>query len=213
MSDLRLLKEDVNSAKSDIQSALTSYQTLSYEERIEKTKYIENRFSDYYSTIEEASGQLVMWDKNQAKEAKEFIDSSNAEIQKMEYFFQELRKRCEQRDALLSGANKDGYGNQNELLSKNANELNRGDHLLAELSQGAATAKDTGMTIIGALNDQGRKIRDIDENLTRLDTNIETGESIITEMLCRDQRRRYFLYGIIALLIIAIIVFLYFLII
>ena len=213
MSELRLLKEDVNSAKSDIQSAMASYQTLSYEERLEKTKFIENRFSEYHQIIEEANGQLVMWDRTQANEAKTFIDSSNAEIQKMEYFFQELRKRCEQRDALFSSANKDGYNDQNMLLNKNANELNRGDQLISELSQGAATAKDTGMTIMGALNDQGRKIREIDENLTRLDTNIETGESIITEMLCRDQRRRYFLYGIIALLIIAIIVFLYFLII
>ena len=101
---------------------------------------------------------------------------------------------------------------QQELLSRNANELNRGDGLISELSHGVSQAKDSGLTIMDALNDQRRKIGDIDEHLQRLDTNVETGESIITEMLCRDQRRKFFLWGIIALLVVCVCVFLYFLI-
>ena len=212
MSDLRLLKEDVNSAKTEIQQSMAGFQNLTPEERMEKSKFIENRFSDYKTLVDEASSQLLMWDKTQSTEAKSFIDSSNAEIKKHEYQFQEMKNRCQQRDELFSVANQKGENDQDRHLAKNAEELNRGDNLIAQLSQGAASAKDTGLTIMGALNDQGRRIRDLDEHLTRLDTNIETGEGVITEMMCRDQRRRYFLYGIIGFLIVSILVFLYFII-
>jgi len=189
---------------------MIKFSDLSKPERDEKTRNIEKSFCEYNMIIEEASGQLLMWDKNEANSAKKFIQTSNADMKKLEYQFQEMRKRCQQREELLGDAN--NADNPHELLTRNANELNRGDDLISDLSQGVSQAKDSGLVIIDELNKQGRKIRDIDEHLQRLDTNIETGESIITEMLCRDQRRKFFLWGIIALLVVCIGVFLYFLI-
>lgn len=190
---------------------MIGYSDLNPFQREERAKFIENLLEEYHTLITEANGQVLMWDKAQMIAGRKFIDQTDAEMKKLEYQFREMQKRIEQREALMAGAYPPD-GDSQELLSRNSDELNRGDRLISELSQNVSQAKDSGLNIMDALNTQRRKIQDIDEHLTRLDTNVETGELIITEMLCRNERRKYFLWGMIALLVIAIGIFLYFLI-
>lgn len=209
MTELSLLKDDVSQIKTLIQEKMIGYADLSPYERDERALFIDTKFEEFQTLIREASSEVLMWDKNQIAAAKKYIEQSNADMKKLEIQFHELQKRIQQREALLAGAHtNDGDGQ--ELLSKN--ELNKGDKLIDELNYGVTQARDSGKNIIETLGTQRQKILDIDEGLTRLDTNIETGETIITRMICRAQRRKVFIWALIITLSIFIIIFLYFII-
>lgn len=209
MTELSLLKDDVSQIKTLIQEKMIGYADLSPYEMDERALFIDTKFEEFQTLIREASSEILMWDKNQIAAAKKYIEQSNADMKKLEIQFHELQKRIQQREALLAGAHtNDGDGQ--ELLSKN--ELNKGDKLIDELNYGVTQARDSGKNIIETLGNQRQKILDIDEGLTRLDTNIETGETIITRMICRAQRRKVFIWALIITLSIFIIIFLYFII-
>ena len=207
MSDFSNIQEDINKTINEIKDILKSY--LNYEkiEREIKKEFKENKLNDLKKNIEEISNEIIMWDKNNSKEGYKFLNNIKAEIQIIESNFIDLKKKIKDREILLGNQ----FNDQRNMIEDNSQLLNKKGNLINELSKEVNFAKETGTDILSNLNDQRDKLGHINEELSRLESNIDTGDTLLEEMICRGKRRTIFLWFLIIVLIICMFLFLYFL--
>ena len=213
MSEFQSMKEDILAIERDITSMLNNFTMLSSSEIPAKMKRIEDRFNDLNNSLTEMEEQIMMFDSSEKNEAKKFILQTKNEIQKLESQYKDVKAKGSQRDALFGNSQlrSDGTstGQLNSLIDQNQ-LIEEGNSLTNELARGAAAGKEAGMGILAELGKQRSTIDHIDDELDTLDTDVETGDRMITKMLCRNKRRTIFMVAVIIILIIAIALFLYF---
>ena len=213
MSEYQSMKDDILSVKKEITSMINNFSQLTSAEMPDKMRRIEQRFSDLNSQVEEMEDQAMMFDASERDEAKKFIIQTKSDIKQLEKQYTDAKAKGSQRDALFgnSALRTDGSstGQLRSLVDQNQ-LIDEGNGLVTELGRTAQSGKEAGMGILAELANQRQTIDHIDEELDTLDTDVETGDKRITQMLCRNKRRSIFMIIVIIILLVAIGFFLYF---
>ncbi|EAY12059.1 Vesicle transport v-SNARE protein [Trichomonas vaginalis G3] len=212
MSDFHSMKEEIDRIKKDISNAVSNLPQYSAQERPSKMQKIEARFGEFDAAINELDLQALMFDVNDKNAAKKYLVEVRNEYKKLQNEYTDAKRKGSERDALFGGAvRSDGSSTgQMQSLYDQQNIINEGDNLTTELGRSVAQGHDAGVNILGELANQRNKITHIDDELNSLDTDVDTGNSIIDRMICRNTRRTIFMIILIIILLIASGVFLYF---
>jgi len=205
MNDFYQIKSEITRQITEIESLIRGMNSIKSNEKEASVKRIDSMINELRSVIDESKSEMLMWETPQSNEASKFFDNSKIDIQRLESQFVEMKKR-----SVLMG-NTLERSIQTSALGENKALLEEGNKLLSELGNSVGSAKETGNEILANLSDQKSKLLNIDSELTKLDTNVETGEQIIDLMLCRDRKRTLCLWIMITVLALCTLLFLYFL--
>lgn len=212
MGDFHSMREEIERIRKNLSNAVSNLPQYSSQERPVKMQKIEAIFGEFDAAISELESEAVMFDVNDKNMAKKYLIEIKTDYKKLQNDYTDAKRKGSERDALFGGAiRSDGSSaGQMQSLYDQQSIINEGDNLTTELGRSVAQGHDAGVNILGELANQRGKIQHIDDELNSLDTDVDTGNSIIDRMICRNTRRTIFMIILIIILIIASGVFLYF---
>ena len=213
MSEFSSMREEIMSIKSDLNNMITNLTQYSAEERQAKMVRIEQRFGEINQAISEMESQMMMFEGTDKNEAKVFTNQIKADVKRLENQYIDAKKRGSERDQLFGNAaiRADGSsaGQMNSLYDQRQ-QIDEGNSLTDELGRSVNAGKEAGVGILAELGNQRNTIDHVDDELNKLDTDVDTGSNLIDRMTSRQNRRKVFMVILIIVLVIAICVFLYF---
>lgn len=208
LGELNRLQDEVNGLILEIRKKLDVYDRKTSEERVMLNSTLETEFIDLNSILDDAKNNVLMWESDEKKNGTIYIDKSREEVEKLKQEFISLRKKNEERDYLFNAGNISS--SDKHLLYNTKSQLDEGDDIINKFTRSTQLAKDTGLNILGILSEQRTKISGYDDKLSLLESEIDSGQTLVHRIECKEKQRKIFLYIIIAVLVISFLLFLYF---
>lgn len=193
LKDFNQCKEHLTGQLAEFRKAIERYPNVGYNDRPTEYLVIRNKYNTIESELNEWSSSAVTWPPKIKHRAEEEIARMREELEMINNSF----------TANVSEENR------NKLLGDVKVELE--DTQVADiLLDGVDEATKAGTAILDNLAHQRSTITNISSNLSKMDKELDEGESILNEIECRGRTRRMFLIGVYVFLGITFLVFIYY---
>lgn len=192
--ELEEFQQHIDAQMQELQILITDYAKLGYNDKANAYSRIRNKFDQISSDLTEMDSTAATWLSELRNRERDYTAKVRSEFANIQYKFN----------------NEVSEENRRRLLGDSYTSTIDQDRLTDALLDDVNDTKEIGIGILQEMDRQRNTITNISGNINSMNTELDTGESLLNEMQCRSKQRTYFLYGVVFFLFVTVCVFIYY---
>lgn len=194
MAELEEFQQHIDAEMAELESMIANYSLLGYNDKSAAYAQIRNKTDQISSDLTEMDSTSATWLPELRTQERAYTAKIRSEFANIQYKF----------NSEVSEENRRRLLGDSHIPTLDQNRA--ADTLIDDLND----TKEIGIGILQEMDRQRNTIVSISSNINALDTELDTGESLLNEMECRSRQRQYFLYGVVFFMFITVCVFVYY---